>query len=266
MKPLDIKFKTFESFSHEKESQAFRDQVYTMQPQQIMKKLHPYRYDDLGDELQLIISKFQGDSDYLTPDDWFVGAPYKSFMDYFKRKISSKKMQEIRSHHYEMAFPCECNVESLGNFHDTSSILRLKKSTDDVVKDLKTCGVENVEELSFVDMKLKKCFYHRIHSPVKGIVEAIDPVGPSEDVFGDNTLWIFTVQTEKGKVYLLLVGELSIQDFHFSVKKGDHLDLYQEIGNFEWGSQVVLIYDPREFGEAPHVKVNSRYFVGERIF
>ena len=35
--------------------------------------------------------------------------------------------------------------ESIGDFSDTSSILRLKKDTEDVIQDLKELGVRNIE-------------------------------------------------------------------------------------------------------------------------
>lgn len=73
-----------------------------------------------------------------------------------------------------------------------------------------------------------------------------------------------TIDSEFGQIYLLLVGELSIQDFDFkksmgSIKRGE------EIGNFNWGSQVVMIYERGRFPESILIKETHTYFVGDGV-
>jgi len=234
--------------------------------QDIMKELHPVRYDNIGDKLQKIINRFQSDVDYDTPKEWFEDKDYKSFMDYFTRKLSSDKIDEINSQSLELAIPCECKIESIGDFSDTTSILRLKKDTEDIVQDLKKLGLRNIEDLRFINMKLWKCYYHRIHSPIDGKIEKIQYISKGENFFGNNNLWIVTFNSNRGLIYMLLVGELSIQDFDFEISEGDSVKMFQEIGRFDWASQVVLIYNPSQFNNELNVIDRQKYFVGDSIF
>jgi phosphatidylserine decarboxylase len=188
-------------------------------------------------------------------------------MEYFTRQLTDEKFQEIKSQKHELSIPCESTIESIGDFSDTSSILRLKKDTEDVISDLESYGVRDIKNLHFINMKLWKCFYHRVHSPLSGKVIDLQSIESGENFFGNNTLWVVTIKSEmNGLVYLLLVGELSIQDFNFKIKKGDEIEMYQELGNFDWGSQVVLIFDPSKFKEELNIIQGQKYFIGDKIF
>ena len=114
-------------------------------------------------------------------------------------------------------------------------------------------------------MKLLVSYYHRIHSPVNGIIKKLTPIEGKEDFFGKNSLWIVEIETEKSSVYFLLVGESDIQDFDFLVEKGDKVDIFDEIGFFNWGSQTVILYNPKDF-EDILIKEKTTYFVGDGIF
>lgn len=234
----------------------------------IMSILYKYRNKEIGNKLWKIINKFKINKDwgkYSTPDDWFEDKEYKTFMQYFKRKLSKEKIEEIKSQKNKMSLPSECNIESIGKISDTSSIIRLKKSADNVIEDLKNIGVKNVDNLSFINMKLLKVYYHRVHSPISGKIKDIIEVSPDDNFFGENNLWIVEISTkESGSVYMILVGELSIQDFNFAIKKGDNIDMFQEVGNFNWASQVILLYDKNKFDDIK-IKSGNKYFIGEPI-
>jgi len=236
----------------------------------IMSLLFKSRNKEIGDKLWMIINKFKINKDwgdYKTPDEWFEDKEYKTFMQYFKRKLSKDKFDEIKSQKSNnMSLPCECNIESIGKINDVSPIIRLKKKTETVIKDLKKIGVKNVDNLSFINMKLLKVYYHRIHSPVSGKIKNIIEVSPDDNFFGENNLWIVEISTvEFGNVYIILVGELSIQDFTFKVEKGDNIKMFDEIGNFNWASQVIILYDKGKFNDIK-IKSDKKYFIGEPIF
>ena len=65
---------------------------------------------------------------------------------------------------------------------------------------------------------------------------------------------------------MLLVGELSIQDFDFEISEGDSVKMFGEIGKFDWASQVVLIYDAAQFESELNVISGQKYFIGDIIF
>lgn len=246
------------------------DSIKSLDKETIMSLLYKYRNKEIGDKLWKIIDKFKDNKDwgyYNTPDSWFEEKEYKTFMQYFKRRISDKKWQEIKSqNNNKMSMPCEANVESIGDFSDTSSILRLKKSTDAVKQDLFNIGIKEIDNLSFLNFKLLKVYYHRVHSPVSGKIVDIMEVSPDDNFFGENNLWILEIETlDLEKVYIVLVGELAIQDFTFRVEKGDSIDMFEEIGNFNWASQVIIIYDKQKFPDL-EIKSGNKYFVGDKIF
>lgn len=245
------------------------DSIDVLNNEIIMSLLFKYRNKEIGDKLWKIIDKFKKNKDwgdYKTPDEWFEDKEFKTFMQYFKRKLSKDKFDEIKSQKNNMSLPCECNIESIGKINDVSSIIRLKKKTETVIKDLKNIGVKNVDNLSFINMKLLKVYYHRIHSPVSGKIKNIIEVSPDDNFFGENNLWIVEISTvEFGNVYLILVGELSIQDFTFKVEKGDNIKMFDEIGNFNWASQVIILYDKSKFNDIK-IKSDKKYFIGEPIF
>lgn len=236
----------------------------------IMSILFKSRNKEIGDKLWKIINKFKMNKDwgkYSTPDDWFEDKEYKTFMQYFKRKLSKEKFDEIKSQKNQMSLPAECNIESIGKISDFSSIIRLKKSAENVIEDLKNIGVKNVDNLSFINMKLLKVYYHRIHSPIAGKIKDIIEIAPDDNFFGDNNLWIVEISTKDfGTVYMMLVGELSIQDFDFKVKKGDSIEMFEEVGNFNWASQVILLFDENKFDSDMKIDSNKKYFIGDPIY
>lgn len=259
--------------------------------QKLMNVLYKFRNKNIGNKLDLIISKFKITTQwgkYSTPNHWFENVKYKTFMDFFKRKLSDYKLNKILSQKENiLSFPCECIIESLGEFNTDTNFngyklftsilgekekskvleLKLKKHVSDITHDLKKVGIPNIENLSFINMKLLKSFYHRIHSPINGIIKSIIEISPENELFGDNVLWVVEILTaDYGEIYLLLVGELSIQDFEFNIKVGDKINMFDEIGSFNWGSQIVLIYDSNKFKFKSFISQSKQYFIGDTIF
>jgi phosphatidylserine decarboxylase len=240
-----------------------------------LDELYPVRNKKIGAKLQQIIAHHEAYAgpygargQYDTPKSWFRPSKYDTFMQYFGRKLTPEKSSEIAeaAKGFSMVMPCEANIESIGSFGDTSSILRLKKPTDVVDRDLEKAGVGNVKQLDFISMKLLLCFYHHIHCPVDGVIQKITYFGREEELFGENSLWLVEFDTPAhGTVYMLLVGESSIQDFDFTLMEGDAAKKFKEFGKFTWGSQVVVIYDPTKF-TAPLIKAGEKHFVGDGVY
>lgn len=231
---------------------------------QMIDAIYPIRHKPIDQNiLNKAIERFVNLHKYNTPNEWFVGAPYATFMDFFLRKISSDKMADITDEaaNFKVVSPCECNIEAIGSFPDTEKILRLKEPGTDVEKDLATAGIKT-EGRYFVSMKLLRSFYHRIHSPCTGKLGERKFFGKEEKLFGNNSLWTTVIKSEEaGDVDLLLVGEMFVQDFVFDKKIGDNVKIGEEIGYFDWGSQVVMILDHLP----DSIIVKSRHFVGDCV-
>ena len=194
-----------------------------------------------------------------------------SFMDFFSRKLTKEVDANIRkeSNDCEMIIPNECYIESIGEFdkegRPEKQILRLKKESGRyATEDLKKLDID-VDGYNYINMKLLVTFYHRIHCPVSGKITQMIPIEGKDDFFGKNTLWIVKFETQKSPVYLMLVGESTIQDFDFLKEKGDTVNIFDTLGYFNWGSQTVILYKPEDFNQII-VEPKKKYFVGDCIF
>jgi hypothetical protein len=240
---------------------------------EILNALCDFRYKEIGKDLINKIrkhflenDKISSPTEYKFHHDWYVGEPYKTFMDFFTRKLTPKKYKEIEKgvEKCKMIIPNECFIEGLDSFKNTEKIVRLKQKSPDVLKDLKKFDI-NIATYNYIDMKLLVTYYHRIHMPVAGTIKRMIPIERTDDFFGKNSLWILEIETKKSTVYLLLVGESTIQDFDFLVEKGDSLNIFDTIGYFNWGSQTLIFYDPESYKDI-EVKEKTKVFAGDCIF
>lgn len=160
--------------------------------QELMAALYQYRFENIGSNLlEMIFNRLFTEANYKTPDTFFQTVSYKSFMDYFMRKLSDEKWKGIQENvlNYSMVLPCECDIESIGTVDEgTDKIIRLKEEAD-VINDLRSVGI-NTMGMDFINMKLRKCYYHRIHSPIDGNIVSVIPAHKSAPLFGNNTLWL----------------------------------------------------------------------------
>jgi phosphatidylserine decarboxylase len=250
----------------------------------ILDKLKSFRYKLIDSKVLNKILNYFSDSDindiekigdkYVFNPDLFqydMKAPKLSFMDFFSRKLTKEVDSKIRQslNSCEMIIPNECYIESIGKFdkegRPDNQILRLKKESGKyATQDLKKLDID-VEGYNYINMKLLVSFYHRIHCPINGKLTQMIPIEGKDDFFGKNTLWILKFETEKSPVYLMLVGESTIQDFDFLKEKGDNVNIFDILGYFNWGSQTVILYKPNEYGIL-NIEEKKKYFVGDCIF
>ena len=241
----------------------------------ILSKLKHLKYKEIGTEnIHNLINCFKNKDAknnkswrMKTTDvshEWFTNH-YENFMDFFNRSLIPSKFNEIKKEakKSQIIIPNECNIESIGQVKDTSSIIRLKKDAKTVAEDLKNLGVD--ENYTFVNMKLLVSYYHNIHSPISGKLKRAIPVDRKLGLFGKNTLWFLEFETDKKPVYLLLVGESAIQDFNFLVKKGDQIEIADKLGYFVWGSQTILLFDKDSYDGEILIEKRNHYFLGQKI-
>ena len=241
----------------------------------ILSKLKHLKYKEIGTEnLNNLIECFKSKDAKNNKtwriktseiqQEWFTNG-YENFMDYFNRSLMPNKFKELKekSKKYNLIIPNECNIESIGQVKNTSSIIRLKKTATEVAHDLKNLGVD--ENYWFINMKLLISYYHNIHSPVSGKLKRVIPVDKKLSLFGKNSLWFLEFETEKKPVYFLLIGESAIQDFNFYVKKGDQIEIADKLGYFVWGSQTILLFDKEDYPGDILISKKNHYFLGQPI-
>lgn len=242
----------------------------------ILSKLKTLRYKKIGAKnLKNLIECLRWkDVDYnkkvkikmsKTSMRWYDGQPYETFIEYFNRWLKKDKLKEIKkvASKYQIIIPCECNIESIGQINDTSSIIRLKKESRSTARDLKNLGVD--ENYFFINTKLFISYYHHVHSPISGKLIRMTPIEGEDNFFGKNPLWFLEFETAKKPVFLILVGESAVQDFNFLVKKNDYIEIADNLGYFAWGSQVLLLFDKNSYKGNILIKSRLHYFLGQPI-
>lgn len=223
----------------------------------IMNGLFPLRNKKIGNLLYEIINIFEKSDKYTTPKDWFNSEKFDTFMEYFNRIISNKKIREIKSRtdKSSIVMPVEANVESIGDFTDVTII-----KNRDIYKELTSIGLYQLDNIKYVSLKLLTSYYHRVHSPVDGTIQSIKLIN-NKQLFG-TSFWIIELNSSFGIIYMLIIGH----SFSFKLKQGDSVNKFDEIGNFNWGSKIMILYDVDSFSGDILLNNNTKYFVGDAIY
>jgi hypothetical protein len=241
----------------------------------MLTSLFPVRYDNIGELVNQItgVMLLSDNQFMLNPTDTislelFKRQSFNTFMEFFTRELSEETHNRIKESTQGelMVLQNESYIESFGDIDTMSTILRMKKSPEDVVEAFKNFDID-LDGYKFLNTKLLLTFYHRIHSPIKGQIMRAIPIPKELDIFGNHSLWIVDIYSEEcGHLYLMLVGESQIQDFDFKVNVGDYVDVFDELGNFNWGSQTIILYNGKKIPQDLTLSLGYRYFVGSKIF
>jgi hypothetical protein len=213
-----------------------------------------FRFKDIG---------LSGGSDIITHDMEDYEGDHRTYIDWFTRRLHIAALAKIKraAKGVAIAISNECVIESVGALDDTSSIIRLKQPAERAKQDFADLGVPS--DHLFINMKLLTSHYHHIHSPVAGIVRRRTPIHAQFPMFGRASVNFLEIDADVGRVFLLIIGEAVVQDFDYAVEEGDRVEMCQPLGNFTWGSQVVMLAP----GRLEDVRVGKRdyAFVGDQI-
>lgn len=96
--------------------------------------------------------------------------------------------------------------------------------------------------------------YHRVHAPVEGIVKDIKKLGLDlwpvhdesvseiKDLFIANERVVVSVSTQLGPVETVFVGATNVGSIEVFKSIGDSVQKGEELGIFQFGSTVVMVY------------------------
>jgi hypothetical protein len=188
---------------------------------------------------------------------------YRCYRDWFIRDLTESTLAELKAKATSNKFsiPVECVIESIGTVGDPSSIIRLKRPAQFVNQDLLTEGIPHSH--AFVNMKLLTSHYHHVRSPCAGVVKKIKLIPASESMFGKASVTFVVIGSKHGDVGLMIIGEAVVQDFESKITVGRELNALDDLGNFAWGSQVVMLI-PADLAEI-EAKKRRYYFVGDKV-
>lgn len=195
---------------------------------------------------------------------------FKSFTDFFTRELK-KEARSIDSTPNAIVSPVDGTIAEFGDVED--GLLVQAKGVYYTLNDLvgKTLA-KKFEDGYFITIYLSPADYHRIHTPVAGKVKSfayfsgnlwpvnrigVDNVG---SLFAVNERIVTPIQSEMGDVLLIKVGATVVGkitlDYHelktnqkkeqtqlnIPVVPARQYEKGQEIGQFQLGSTVVLIF------------------------
>ncbi len=195
---------------------------------------------------------------------------YKTLGEFFSRALKA----DARPIQGEVVHPCDSVLIESGRIHDELLIQAKGKSyrLSEFLPD--NPWEQEFKKGSFFTYYLAPHNYHRVHSPVTGEVKWTTVV-PGElwpvnswsvknvnDLYAINERVVTGIETERGKVILVMVGATNVGSMSFSFDpniqtnnprkkervhreyaQGRPLQVGDEFGVFHLGSTVVAIYD-----------------------
>ena len=213
---------------------------------------------------------------HLNQDEMEKGLlEYPTLHDLFVRTLK-KDARKIDNSQNTVVSPVDAVIEDVGPIKETSDIL---------VKG-KTYSIEEMlgnQELlakylngTYMILYLSPSHYHRIHSPVNGVVtkqwtlgSKSYPVNKLGLKYGVRTLAknyrvITEVKTDYGHVGIVKVGAMFVNSIE-TTHKGSELEKGGEMAYFSFGSTVVLLFEKDIFQIDSNVQTPKDIKVGEKI-
>ena len=200
---------------------------------------------------------------------------YPTLHDLFVRTLK-KDVRRIDKSHDAVVSPVDAVIEDVGPIKETSDIIVKGKtySIEEMLGDREL--LKKYLMGTYMILYLSTSHYHRIHSPVDGIVSKqwtlgskSYPVNKWGLKYGIRTLAknyrvITEIKTDFGHVAVVKVGAMFVNSIE-TTHKGTELEKGKEMAYFSFGSTVVLLFEKNMFHIDPTVQTPKEIKVGEKI-
>ncbi|MFP5113685.1 phosphatidylserine decarboxylase [Bacillaceae bacterium C204] len=200
---------------------------------------------------------------------------YPTLHDLFVRTLK-KEARVIDKSEDTVVSPVDAVIEDVGPIKETSDILVKGKtySIEEMLGDRELLA--KYIQGTYMILYLSPSHYHRIHSPVNGIVtkqwtlgSKSYPVNKMGLKYGVRTLAknyrvITEVKTDYGHVAIVKVGAMFVNSIE-TTHKGSDLEKGGEMAYFSFGSTVVLLFEKDIFQMDSNVRTPKEIKVGEKI-
>ncbi|WP_062232009.1 archaetidylserine decarboxylase [Fictibacillus sp. FJAT-27399] len=214
---------------------------------------------------------------------------YKHLTEFFSRKLKINA-RPIDNSADSIISPVDGVVSQFGRIQKGTIIQA--KGIDYSVHSLLGEAKEDFEEGSFVTIYLSPKDYHRIHMPLDGKITSstyipgrlfpVNDIGLNhvKGLFTKNERLVTYADTKAGEIAIVKVGAFIVGSVQVAysepykrarkkVLKTEHpSERYkkgEEIGHFEFGSTVILIFQNGKMELDPSVKAGSTVKMGQRI-
>ncbi len=200
---------------------------------------------------------------------------FPTLHDLFVRNLK-KEARKIDSNKDSVVSPVDAVIEDVGLITETSDILVKGKaySIEEMLGDSER--LSKYLNGTYMILYLSPSHYHRIHSPVDGLVtkqwtlgKKSYPVNKLGLKYGVRTLAknyrvITEVKTDFGHVAIVKVGAMFVNSIE-TTHKGSKLEKGGEMAYFSFGSTVVLLFEKNIFQPDDAICTPKDIKVGERI-
>lgn len=200
---------------------------------------------------------------------------FRNLHELFIRKLK----QDARKIHQEadsVTSPVDAVLEDIGVITETSEMVVKGKrySVEEMLGD--HSALEKYRNGVYMILYLSPSHYHRIHSPVTGIVakrwtlgSKSFPVNKWGLKYGKSTLsknyrMITEMKTDYGYTAVVKVGAMFINSIEVS-HIGDTLEKGQEMAFFSFGSTVILLFEKDIFQPDPAINTPAEIKMGAKI-
>lgn len=208
-------------------------------------------------------------------------AEYASLTDFFVRRLAPGR-RPIDPDPHALPSPVDGHVQSIECIDGSGHVLQAKGQPYSVDELLGGLAPDDLEGWWSWICYLSPRDYHRIHSPFDGRlrdVRWIDgerlSVAPRvlariPRVFTRNARVVLALETERGPVFMVLVGALNVSRIRLEgvqpdASSGGPTRTYargDEVGRFEMGSTVILVTPPDAWRPIPEVGTDAQLRVG----
>ncbi|MEH7353236.1 phosphatidylserine decarboxylase [Neobacillus drentensis] len=200
---------------------------------------------------------------------------YPTLHDLFVRTLK-QDARRIDKSNDAVVSPVDAVIEDVGLINETSDIIVKGKtySIEEMLGDRELLA--KYLNGTYMILYLSPSHYHRIHSPVDGIVTKqwtlgakSYPVNKLGLKYGVRTLAknfrvLTEVKTEFGHVAVVKVGAMFVNSIE-TTHKGSELVKGEEMAYFSFGSTVVLLFEKNIFQIDPTLQSPKDIKVGEKI-
>lgn len=200
---------------------------------------------------------------------------FPNLHELFIRKLKQGARQ-IHQDADSVTSPVDAVLEDIGTITETSEMVVKGKrySVEEMLGD--PFALEKYMNGVYMILYLSPSHYHRIHSPVTGVIAKrwtlglkSFPVNKWGLKYGNNTLsknyrMITEMKTDYGYTAVVKVGAMFINSIEVS-HIGENLEKGQEMAFFSFGSTVILLFEHDIFQPDPSIKTPAEIKMGTRI-
>ncbi|CCO08193.1 archaetidylserine decarboxylase [Desulforamulus hydrothermalis] len=201
---------------------------------------------------------------------------YKSLTDFFVRDICPS-LRPIAAGADVVVSPVDGKIVDLG-VASQNKIVLAKNNTYSIPELLSFQDVEAFQDGYYLNIYLSPKNYHRIHMPfgakvvkhryVPGKVFPVNNLGVStiKDLFAKNRRTCTVFQTATGRKFALIkVGALGVGKIVSNFQVGQAINKGDEIGRFEFGSTVILLFEKNCFLPDKQLAPGLEVKMGQKI-